>query len=69
MSKYINRPTQEERILDLFQSRGEVGVRSWEITGMGILQYNARIFGLRKKGHNIVSISKNNFVLKDGKYD
>ena len=70
-SKYIYRPTQEQRILKLLQERGEDGVYVYELIapqnkgGLGIAQYSARIYGLRSKGHNIVNVKRGQFVLKD----
>ena len=65
MDKYIPNKTQEERILDLLKERGELGAYAWEFTGqLRIMQYNARVFGLRKKGYNILNQDKCHFVLK-----
>ena len=51
MDGYKPNRTQEQRILDLLRERGEQGVMSWEIPDkLKILQYNARVFGLRRKG-------------------
>jgi len=56
MTAYIKKPTQEQRILDLLKERGSAGVKSWEIpNNLHILQYNARIYGLREKGFNIIN--------------
>ena len=53
--------TQEERILELLRERGAAGVMAWEIPAtLHILQYNARVFGLRAKGYDIVN--------KDGRF-
>ena len=50
--------TQEQRILDLLVERGSTGVNAWEIpNNLKILQYNARIFGLRRKGYDIRNIN------------
>lgn len=55
--------TQEARILELLKERGNVGVMAWEIpANLRILQYNARIFGLRHKGYDIKNIN-GKFVL------
>jgi len=68
-NKYQERVTQEERILDLLETRGSEGVKVWEFMlprpqgGLGIAQYNARIWGLRKKGHNIQNKKPGHFVL------
>lgn len=61
--------TQEQRILDLLQERGERGVMVWEFMvprpqgGLGIAQYSSRIFGLRHKGYNIQSDKQGKFTL------
>lgn len=71
MTDYIEDRTQEQRILDLLTQRGERGVEVWEFMlprpqgGCGIAQYNARIFGLRKKGYLIINQPKGHFVLKN----
>jgi hypothetical protein len=63
MTTYIPNKTQEGRILELLRQRGSAGVYSWEITNdLHILQYNARVFGLRHKGFEIKN-TKNHFVL------
>ena len=60
--------TQQERILELLQERGELGVHSWEMTNdMNIMQYGARVLELRGLGHNIVNVKKNHFVLRESK--
>lgn len=69
MNKYKEDLTQEERILDLLKERGSKGVFVWEFMmprnrgGLGIAQYNARIWGLRKKGYNIVNEKPGHFIL------
>lgn len=66
MPAYKPNGTQEQRILDLLRERGNAGVKSWEIPEkLGILQYNARIFGLRRKGYNIINTQPGHFVLKE----
>jgi hypothetical protein len=46
------------RILELLKERGSAGVWAWEIpNNLRILQYNARVFGLRKKGYDIRNIN------------
>lgn len=65
-TNYISKPTQEQRILAFLQERGEEGVHSWEIVNMGILQYTARIWGLRDKGYIIKNVKKNLYVLVEG---
>ena len=69
---YQKRPTQEDRILKLLKERGSQGARVWEFMmpqpqgGLGIAQYNARIFGLREKGYNIKSVKPGHYVLDKG---
>jgi hypothetical protein len=64
MSSYIPDNTQEGKILQLLRERGKLGIWSWEITGdLHIMQYNARIFGLRHKGYDVINVKKNHFVL------
>lgn len=66
MPNYIPNNTQEGRILNLLRERGNSGVYAWEITNdLHILQYNARIFGLRAKGYKIVNKEIGHFVLQD----
>ena len=65
---YQKRPTQENRILQLLREKGTQGVYVYELVtprphGLGIAQYNARIYGLRKKGFNIVNKTPGHFVL------
>lgn len=68
-AKYLNKPTQEEKILDLLRQRGDAGVFVWELMtpinrgGLGIAQYNARIKGLRDKGFTIDNVKPGHFVL------
>lgn len=69
MSEYKENGTQEERILDLLKSRGKNGVRVWEFMmprpqGLGIAQYSARIWGLRKKGFLITNKKPGIFILE-----
>lgn len=66
--KYISKPTQEERILNLLRQRGPEGAYVYEFmtprpSGLGIAQYNARIFGLRKKGYVIENKTPGHFIL------
>jgi hypothetical protein len=68
--KYKEDKTQEEQILTFLEARGERGVFVYELQapkphGLGIAQYNARIFGLRKKGHNIVNETPGHFILRE----
>jgi hypothetical protein len=67
---YQEKPTQEERILKLLRKRGKEGAKVYEFMmprphGLGIAQYNARIWGLRKKGYDIVNVTPGHFVLKN----
>ena len=68
MIGYIKSNSQEGRILDLLRKRGPQGVKVYELMtpwpqGEGIAQYNARIYGLRKKGYEIVNKEPGHFVL------
>lgn len=68
MNNYKENKTQEQRILNLLKSRGDAGVYVWEFmmprpNGLGIAQYNARIYGLREKGYEIKSTKPGHFVL------
>jgi hypothetical protein len=70
MTNYEPRTTQENQILDLLRERRGAGVYSYELAeaspkGLGILQYNARIFGLRHKGHEIVSDFKGHYIIRE----
>lgn len=66
---YIPNTTQEGRILELLKERGDRGAYVYEFMiprnqgGLGIAQYNARIYGLREKGFNIVNKEPGHFVL------
>ena len=66
---YEKRTTQENEILNLLIERKGAGVFSYELAkthpeGLGCLQYNARIFGLRKKGHKIISDVRGHYILE-----
>jgi hypothetical protein len=69
--------TQENRNLELLKNRGERGAEVWEFMmprpagGLGIAQYNARIYELRRKGYEIVNKKPGHFVLrrKEGQLD
>lgn len=68
---YIKNPTQEQRILQLLRERGSEGAKVYEFMmprphGLGIAQYNARIYGLRKKGYKITNKKAGHFVLEEG---
>ena len=72
MKGYIKNWTQEGRILKLLRERGSRGVFVYEITnskpeGLGIAQYNARIYGLRDKGFDIKNVVPGHFVLHEEK--
>ena len=45
--------TQRDRILNLLQSRPGQWIPLPEILDLGIAQYSARVFELRREGHNI----------------
>jgi len=65
--------SQKERILNLLQRRGGMGVKVYEIIaprpdGLGVAQYNARIKELRTAGHEIVNIAPGHFVLRGTKH-
>lgn len=67
-AKYVPDNTQEGRILSLLKQRGSRGVMVYEMMaprpqGLGIAQYNARIYGLRNKGYIIDNKEKGHFVL------
>lgn len=66
---YQENKSQEQRILDLLQERGDQGAMVYEFMmprphGLGIAQYNARIYGLRQKGYQIINKTPGHFVLK-----
>lgn len=66
--KYQQRLTQETRILRLLREKGNAGAYVYEFVtprpeGLGIAQYNARIWGLRQKGYQIENIKPGHFVL------
>ena len=57
--------------MKLLRERGDSGLFAWELTntdfmryrGGAILQYNARIYGLRQKGYKIINKKPGHFVL------
>jgi hypothetical protein len=61
--------TQEELILDLLKERGSAGAFVWDFMmpkpkgGLGVAQYNSRIWGLRQKGYKIENVEPGHFVL------
>jgi hypothetical protein len=66
----VNTQTQKQRLLDFLKKQGEQGALVYQLqaprpNGLGLAQYNARIFELRAEGHNIVSIEPGHFVLKE----
>lgn len=69
MNKHLKRPTQENKILNLLKKRAKKGVKVYELiapqpTGLGIVQYNARIYSLRRKGYSILNIKPGHFILE-----
>lgn len=67
--KYIKKTDQEQRILDLLRERKTIGAYVYEFTnsrptGLGVEQYNARIWGLRDKGFKIKNTTPGHFVLE-----
>jgi hypothetical protein len=60
-------PDQRQQILDLLIERGEQGVRNTELNKI-CFRYGARIFELRKLGHDIKTVKESDglyrFVLK-----
>jgi len=72
---YHKKLTQEQRILNLLRERGSRGAYVYEFmtprpNGLGIAQYNARIYGLREKGYVIENKKPGHFVLvKDIEFD
>ena len=74
MNGYIHNGTQEERILTLLKERGSRGAYVYEFmqprpNGLGIAQYNARIWGLKQKGYQIINLQPGHFVLKEDHMD
>lgn len=70
MSDYQERPTQENRILALLRERGSAGAYVYEFMtprpqGLGIAQYNARVYGLRQKGYVIENKTPGHFILTE----
>ena len=68
MSNYIKKSSQELRILNLLRERGSRGAYVYEFmtprpNGLGVAQYNSRLYGLRKKGFDIVNKEPGHFVL------
>jgi len=60
--------TQKNKILKLLKQRGEKGAMVYEFMmpkpqGLGIAQYNARIYDLRREGYTIDSDGKGKFIL------
>ena len=60
-------PDQRQKILDVLIERGEQGVRNTELNEI-CFRYGARIFELRKLGHDIKTVKESDglyrFVLK-----
>lgn len=74
MNGYIYNGTQEERILTLLKERGDRGAYVYEFMaprpdGLGVAQYNARIWGLKQKGYQIINLQPGHFVLKEEKME
>jgi len=70
MTSYKSDKTQEERILDLLRARGAQGAYVYEFMmprpqGLGIAQYNARVYGLRQKGYEIINKTPGHFILRE----
>jgi hypothetical protein len=59
--KYIEKPTQEQRILDLLRWNKHRWVWVHRFMRLWIAQYNARIFWLRRKWYQIMQ----KFDIKD----
>lgn len=53
MVNFIKRPTQKERLRELFERRPNEWISLPDILYMGIAQYGARILELRREGMNI----------------
>lgn len=63
----VNIKSQKGRILNLLRERGEQGVKVYELIaprpeGLGVAQYNARLYDLRHLGYNIVN-TDDKFIL------
>jgi hypothetical protein len=71
-TNYIENNTQEGRILRRLREAGRQGVPAYEFAmprpqgGEGILQYNARVFGLRNKGFNIINKDSVFYLVEEG---
>lgn len=66
----VSRPlSKEERILRLLKRRGRFGASNRELNSI-CFRYGARIFDLRKDGHNIRTMRDSagafRFILEDG---
>ena len=63
------RKSQRELLLDILRNRGRSGVTNFELNEICSLRYGARLFELRKLGHNIQTVkedeSRFRFVLKE----
>ncbi len=60
--------TQKEQLLNLLRNRGRYGVWVYEIItpqpkGLGIAQYNARVYELRRAGYVIENVEPGLFKL------
>ncbi|ATU04883.1 hypothetical protein BKN14_00295 [Candidatus Gracilibacteria bacterium HOT-871] len=61
-TEYIEDLTQEQKILKVLEAKINNWVPLTDILKLGVAQYNARIWGLRKKGYTIenkIEIQKN----------
>lgn len=61
-TEYIENLTQEQKILKVLEAKINNWVPLTDILKLWIAQYNARIWGLRKKGYTIenkIEIQKN----------
>lgn len=62
--------TQKERILKLLRQRKSKGVAVYELVtprpnGLGVSQYNARIYDLRKEGYKIDNKDNRFFLVSE----
>jgi len=53
MNKYIEKPTQEKRVLKILQDGGWIDGMVFLSLDSPITQSKARMFGLKKKGYDI----------------
>ncbi len=67
----IHKQTQTDRILELLRERGNAGIPVWEMIaprpqGLGVAQYNARVYELRQKGYEIVNKDNTFYLIEQG---